>query len=190
LLELLISQMKVNEKIQMQLEEAQTDLKDADKKLADRKICIMNAGSIAEAALVLNNVFEAAEAASAQYVENIRLLNERQQEICEKTEKERKEKATSFLADIEKQCMEQKESTEEYCRKLKIDTEEKCRKLTEETEQKCLELETDTAEKCMNMEKEAQVKIQSYWNEVSSRLESFYAEHTGLRELLSVLGQK
>lgn len=64
LLKLLIDQMKENEELQLQNEKLV-------KKLGDRRIEIENAGSIAEAALKINGVFEAAEAAAAQYLENI-----------------------------------------------------------------------------------------------------------------------
>ncbi len=65
LLEMLIEQMKENEDLRSQLEEA-------NKKLDNRKIIIENSGSIAEAALKLNGVFEAAEKAAEQYLENIK----------------------------------------------------------------------------------------------------------------------
>ena len=65
LLELLIDQMKENEELQKKLDEA-------NKRLEDRKIIIENSGSIAEAALKLNGIFEAAEKAAAQYIENVK----------------------------------------------------------------------------------------------------------------------
>lgn len=68
LLELLLEETKENEKLRIQLEQAQ-------EQLADRRILIENAGSIAEAALQLNGVFQAAEEAAAQYLENVRRLS-------------------------------------------------------------------------------------------------------------------
>lgn len=69
LLELLVQESKENERLR-------SELKKANQKLADRKIAIQSAGSIAEAALELNGVFRSAEKAAAQYVENIRRLAE------------------------------------------------------------------------------------------------------------------
>lgn len=43
-------------------------------KLQSRQIKLEQAGSIAEAALALNRVFEAAQAAADQYLENVRAL--------------------------------------------------------------------------------------------------------------------
>lgn len=65
LLEMLIAQSKEVESLKQQLQEA-------NEKLADKQIIIENAGSIAEAALRLNGVFEAAQNAAVQYLENIK----------------------------------------------------------------------------------------------------------------------
>ena len=43
-----------------------------EEKLADREIRIRESGSIAEAALKINGIFEAAQAAADQYMENVR----------------------------------------------------------------------------------------------------------------------
>lgn len=53
------------------------ELEDARKALQKREIAINEAGSIAVAALQVNGVFEAAQAASQQYIENIRSLSDR-----------------------------------------------------------------------------------------------------------------
>ena len=69
LLELLLEQSKENERLREQLRQA-------EERLADRKIEIETAGSIAQAALQLNGVFEAAQKAADQYLENIQRLAE------------------------------------------------------------------------------------------------------------------
>lgn len=73
LLEMLIAQTEENDRLKRQLNEAEARLK-------DRQIAIENSGSIAEAALSLNGVFEAAEKAAKQYLENIEQLSSRQEE--------------------------------------------------------------------------------------------------------------
>jgi len=75
LLELLVAQMEENQLLREQLEQTR-------QQLADRDIKIENAGSIAQAALTLNGVFESAEAAARQYAENLnRLAREEAHEI-------------------------------------------------------------------------------------------------------------
>ncbi len=71
LLELLLNERRENEGLRLRLEEA-------EQKLADRKIQLEQAGSIAEAALQLNGVFAAAEAAAEQYLDSVRRLTEEQ----------------------------------------------------------------------------------------------------------------
>lgn len=70
LLEMLIALSKENDALRSQLAQAQ-------QQLADRKIALEACGSIAEAALQLNGVFEAAEKACAQYIENLQARSER-----------------------------------------------------------------------------------------------------------------
>lgn len=68
LLELLLRQTERVETLEQELNETK-------QRLEDRKIIEMEAGSIAQAALRLNGIFEAAEAAAAQYVDNVRMLS-------------------------------------------------------------------------------------------------------------------
>lgn len=69
LLKMLLARTEENEKLKKQLQEAQ----DA---LAERKIAIDKAGTLAEAALALNGVFAAADEAARQYLENVRRLKD------------------------------------------------------------------------------------------------------------------
>lgn len=69
LLQMLIEQSKVVEALKAELEEK-------DRLLKEKEILINNAGSIAEAALGLNKVFEAAQAAADQYLYNVKNLTD------------------------------------------------------------------------------------------------------------------
>lgn len=68
LLEMLIASEQEREKLELQLQEVTA-------KLESREILLQQAGSIAEAALRLNGVFEAAQAAADQYLENVARLS-------------------------------------------------------------------------------------------------------------------
>ena len=65
ILELLLEQSRENERLREQLAEM-------NKKLEDKEIAIKESGSIAEAALKLNGIFEAAQKAADQYLENLK----------------------------------------------------------------------------------------------------------------------
>ena len=69
LLEMLLEQSKEVQRLQQELEETK-------QKLEDRRLMEQEAGSIAEAALRINKVFEAAQQAADQYLENLRRLSE------------------------------------------------------------------------------------------------------------------
>ena len=77
------------------------ELEQAKKSLEKREIALNEAGSIAVAALQLNGVFEAAQAASQQYIENIRSLSDRQAAICAQRDVENRVEVERKLKEAE-----------------------------------------------------------------------------------------
>lgn len=67
LLELLLEQSR-------EVERLREELAGVKEKLNDKNILIESSGSVAEAALKLNGVFEAAQAAAEQYLENVKRI--------------------------------------------------------------------------------------------------------------------
>ena len=76
LLELLLLQTRERERLERQLEEA-------EQRLADRQLRLEKAGDIAQAALQINGVMEAAQAAARLYLENVERLERRTRNECE-----------------------------------------------------------------------------------------------------------
>ena len=107
LLEMLISQTEENERLREQIINLQSSLD-------ERRIFIEKAGSIAEASLAINKVFQAAEAAAQDYLNNIRMLNEKQ-DIITKRNEETQESINKMLSEAE-----------DRCRLLESDTLKKC----------------------------------------------------------------
>ena len=66
--------------------------------LHDRTISIENSGSLAEAALQLNGIFEAAQAACEQYTENIRTRSETAEQRCRELEQQTQAQCDALLA--------------------------------------------------------------------------------------------
>ena len=120
-----------------ELEEVRERLAEAEARLEERKLVVNEAGSIAEAALALNGVFEAAEAASAQYMENIRELSERQQRQYAQWEEENKKKADEILEKARRGAEVILNSAQEERRRLEEEAREQCRILEEETRRRC-----------------------------------------------------
>ena len=95
LLELLISQTEENQVLKSRVDQMQNQL-------LDRRIAVDKAGSIAEASLQLNGVFQAAEKAAQQYLENIQRMSEEQDTIGRNIREKAAEEAEAIRADAEK----------------------------------------------------------------------------------------
>lgn len=61
---------------QRQIEEYEQKIKELEEQLNHREVMISDLGSIAEASLQLNGIFEAAQRAADQYIENARIRAE------------------------------------------------------------------------------------------------------------------
>ena len=121
LLEMLIAQMKENEALQSRLELAEAQLN-------DRQIAVEKAGTLAEASLSLNGVFEAAQRACAQYIENIQQLSARQEAICAKVEEDSRARAAQLLAEAEGNRADMEKETEIRCAKMEADAKAEAQK--------------------------------------------------------------
>ena len=97
------------------------ELEDARKALQKREIAINEAGSIAVAALQVNGVFEAAQAASQQYIENIRSLSDRQASICAKRDADSRAEADRRLRETAAKCEDMETACREKCVAMEAD---------------------------------------------------------------------
>ncbi|MGM9640965.1 MAG: hypothetical protein ACI3V3_06320 [Faecousia sp.] len=97
LLEMLLEQSRENDRLREQLQHA-------EELLNNRQLMLDEAGSIAEASLRINRVFETAQEAANQYLENIRALSGRQETVCEKMERETQQKCQRLLAETQEKC--------------------------------------------------------------------------------------
>lgn len=107
LLEMLIEQSKEVESLKKEVAKLQ-------KQLDDRTIQLQQTGSIAEAALALNDIFKAADQAASQYIESIKRMEH--------------EKNVEFQVLRQKTldaCAVMREDTQEYCRRLRYESEAK-----------------------------------------------------------------
>ncbi len=96
-----------------ELEALKLELEEARKALQNREIMLNEAGSIAIAALQINGIFEAAQAAGQQYLENIQKLNERQAAICAKRDADSKAEADRLLKETAERCRELEEEAKQ-----------------------------------------------------------------------------
>lgn len=101
------------------------DLEHARAALQNRQIAIDEAGSIAMAALQLNGVFEAAQAASQQYIENIRSLSDRQASICARRDAESKAEQERRLQETTTKCAEMEYLSKKKCEEMEAEAKRK-----------------------------------------------------------------
>lgn len=111
LLEMLLAQVEENKKLKSCLDEMQAQLD-------NRQIMLNEAGSIAEAALRLNGVFQSAETAAAQYLENIRRLSGEEEVVCQRIEEEARKKADVIYAEADAYSRQIHSQADQYQRQV------------------------------------------------------------------------
>lgn len=77
-------------------------MEQTEAQLKDRQIEIEKAGSIAEAALALSGIFQAAQSAADQYLENIQRLSGNQDEICRDLQAKAEMRASEIIDEAQK----------------------------------------------------------------------------------------
>ena len=116
LLEMLIDKSREIEALREQLDDALAQLN-------DRALRIENAGTMAEAALLVNGVLDAAQQAGAQYQENMRLRQSQMEEECAQLEKQSRAEAERMLAQTQQQCRQIEQDTRRRCEEIRQSAE-------------------------------------------------------------------
>lgn len=111
LLELLIEETRRGDRLEQELREAK-------EKLESREIKKERAGTLAEAALSINSVLEAADAAARQYLENVRNLAF-----------DPAEESARMLAETEQRCRDMMEQAERDAQRYRDQVKQKLQKL-------------------------------------------------------------
>lgn len=93
----IIYQLKKNE------QELQEELASLQEALQDRRIHLSTAGSIAEAAISITNVFSSAQTAADLYLQEIACMKQETEMECAKLIRDAKKQAAEIIAESEKQ---------------------------------------------------------------------------------------
>ncbi len=91
------------------------ELAESEKRIEERQKSIDDAGSIAEAALELNGVFDAAQQASEQYISEIRKMKEKQEEIYRNAEADARKRSEALIKATVQKCKAVQEDTMRKC---------------------------------------------------------------------------
>ena len=133
LIEAVTGLIREKDELSERVDKLQAQLKEARSKASGRSIAISNAGSIAEAALALNGVFERAQAAADEYLENIARMKEEQETAC-----------AAML-----------EETRRKCREMEIGTQRRCDELFRAAE-------TEASQKWSTLAKQLETAVHEY----------------------------
>ncbi len=194
LLEILIQQTT-------ELEELRGKYAEAAQKLEKREMDVQQAGSLAEAALRLNGVFDAAEAAAKEYLEAVRIRTEEQTALCEKLEQESREAAQKLEQESREAAQKLERESREAAQKLERESQEAAQKLEQESreaaelmkqeaQQYCNRIEAETKAQCAEMTARAKAEAEEYWDQISAKLDVYCEQYAGIRELLGVMMEK
>ena len=90
--------------LQKNVQQLETENEQLKARLSEKQLKIENAGSIAEAALALNGVFEAAQAAADQYLEQVHAANEKTQQLCDRLIADAQRKANAIVQQAQQEA--------------------------------------------------------------------------------------
>ncbi len=168
LLEILIEESKENETLRSQVNSLEEENSVLQEKLQDKKIKIEKAGTLAEAALSLNGVFDSAHAAAKQYLDNLEDLYEREAQTVGMKEEKARKASQEMLDDTLRKCDEMTRAAEDKCSAMTLIAQERCDAMKEESEELCKKLESAAREKCTEMEVSTKIKCDEKLRQVEN----------------------
>lgn len=131
-------------------------------RLQDRQIHIENAGSIAQAALELNKVFEAAQAAADDYLHSVQV----RREDADVT-------AANTLAQARSEAQRILEQAHASADALRAQTEQECAAMTAAAQQKRTQTEADCKAMVTRAEQEVQQRWQAFDRKANELLDQY-----------------
>ena len=126
LLELLLRQTEYADELREQLDQMKHELE-------NRKLLEKEAGSIAEASLKLNGVFESAQAAADQYLENIQNIHNNHVLLQKKIDDEYSRTAKAMINDVKIRCNAYEKECKERANRIITEAEERSRRRDQES---------------------------------------------------------
>lgn len=100
-------------------EQLEAELAAVRQRLEDRELAVQESGSMAEAALRINGVFEAANAAAEQYLDGIRRRQQAQEAYCSRLEAETRQKTDRMLTETRERCQALEQQASQRCEEMR-----------------------------------------------------------------------
>ena len=141
LLEVLIARTRENEELRAQLDAANAVLEEARGALTTEKGPQDNRsaqipGNLAEEALRVSGILEAAQKSASYYLKNIERMHAEQQQNCARLESQSHEEAARLRTETAEKCREIKAEAQAYAAKLVKDAEQQCAELEQRSREK------------------------------------------------------
>ena len=179
LLELLLQQINENEALREKLKEAEAKMlsvqQDCERQLAERKIELSKAGSMAEAALRLNKVFIDADLAVQQYHENIKRYSMNAEAMAVSAKDKANREAEAILASAKAEA----EKTKTNARLAVQTTLDKAKR----------EAETIIGD-AQKQSSRIRFEAEQYQKDVKEKMTELYSTYRGLQSIMGALEDK
>lgn len=169
LLDVTLENQSLREQIEETKKQTEEEISQLKSRLEDRTISIEKAGSIAEAALEINGVFAAAQAAAQQYLDNLKSLDQKQGILAQRMQAEAEKKAEAIVAEANSYSRNIHAKADEYSEKTCSAADEYARKVRSEAD---------------TYSKKAYLDADAYWQKVNSKVQEVLQEQESLRALL------
>ena len=104
--------------LQLKQEELTADNEKLSKALADKRLRVSKAGNIAEAALEIHNVMQAAQDAAAHYLEEIRIMRNETEEKCRRLLEKAQKDADDIIAQAKRSNLSYNSELEEIMKEF------------------------------------------------------------------------
>jgi cell division septum initiation protein DivIVA len=155
LLEILLDLSKENEVLRSQLDKARAQL-------ASRTIAIEKSGSLAEAALRVSGVFEAAQAACEQYTLNLQQRVAEQERACQEMEQKNQQMLRNTQMECDGMLRQAQDERDRMLRDAEMETRicldearERAEGLVEKAKEEAMTIEMNAQENAQTIRKEA-----------------------------------
>lgn len=132
------------------------------RKLDDRTLRISKAGSIADAAMALNDIFKNAQETADQYIHSVKVAQAHAKKEAEKELREAKEEAEKIRTESNKEA-----------KKLIFEAKEVSEHIMAETEKQKKQIEEKT-----------EWEISNKWKIFNEKVNGILSEHSAIRDLL------
>lgn len=162
----------------------EASIKKAEEKLMERQLVQEECGTMAEAAMRLSAVFQTADEAAAMYLESVRQMKERQENLLQDVESAGQKKKDEIIAQAEAKAAQILEDAEKVMQDARGKAEQIISQAEETAQQKNLYAE-ELVRKAQETAECELSKIDAHWNEISERIQGMEKEYSWLRGILN-----